>query len=741
VTRPGGGEPEPRPGGERGLDRLAEPVRRWIHERGWRELRPIQEAAVEPLSAADRDVVLAASTAAGKTEAAFLPIVSALVRAPAASIQALYVSPLKALINDQHRRLDELCGACGVPVHRWHGDVRAKEKRSVLDEPRGVLQITPESLEALFCLRGGRIPELFRELRWIVIDEMHAFLVVERGKHLQSLMHRLELALERRVARVGLSATLGDLTLAADFVRPGAAGDVTVVEAPAGEHELQLQLRGYREDEVDRELVEPGQPLPCTARRAIARDLFERLRGADHLVFANSKKEVELLAAELAALSEARRVPNEFWPHHGSLSRELREEVEARLKEHATPITAICTSTLEMGIDVGDVKSVVQLGAPPDVAALRQRLGRSGRRGEPSILRVLVRERALGASTALEDRLRAELVEAIAAVELLLAGWCEPPSHGGLHLSTLIHQVLSSIAQHGGLRADALWRTLCRDGPFRDVDPETFGATLRAMGAADLIAQLDDGELVIGLEGERRVGHYTFYSAFKAAPELRVVHAGRAIGTVPGGTAISAGASLVLGGQRWRVESVDEGRGTVAVAPGAGGKPPSFRGGPGRVHDRVRQAMRALYAGSSDPVFLDDVARGLLDEARDAFGALGLRRRRVVQDGDDALFCPWRGDAVLTTIALALRTRGLDALATSVAVRVRELDRDELTLHLAALRDAGLPDATTLACEVRSRAEAKFDEVLTEELSCRDWASRHVDVAGATAVLNELGAS
>lgn len=720
------------------LSRLAEPVRRWIGQQGWSALRPIQQAALAPVAAAERDVVLAASTAAGKTEAAFLPIVSALTREPRASVQALYVSPLKALINDQHRRLDELCRACDVPVHRWHGDVRAKEKQAVLEDPGGVLQITPESLEALFCLRGSRIPVLFEHLGWIVVDEMHAFLSNERGRHLQSLMHRIDLALRRRVPRVGLSATLGDLGAAAEYLRPGRAAEVTIVDVPGDGHDVELGLRGYREEEVDRALLEPGQPPPSSARRAIAGDLFDVLRGADHLVFANSRREVELLAAELAALCEARRVPNEFWAHHGSLSRELREEVEARLKAHTAPVTAICTSTLEMGIDVGDVQSVVQLGAPPDVAALRQRLGRSGRRGAPSILRVLVRERALSTGSPLEDRLRAELLEAVAAVELLLSGWCEPPSHGGLHLSTLVHQVLSLIAQHGGLTAEVGWRTLCRDGPFRDVDIATFAALLRAMGAADLIAQQEDGELVIGPIGERRVGHYSFYSAFASARELRVVHAGREIGTVPGGTAIGEGSSLVLAGRHWRVTEVDDPRGVVSVRPGAGGRPPSFRGGPGRVHDRVRRTMRALYAESRVPTYLDDGARELLAEGRAAFGKLGLGRLRIVRDGDDALFCPWRGDAVLTTLVLALRRRGLDAIATRVAVRVRDLHANGLRRELEEVYDEGLPDGPTLALEVRMRSEAKFDAYLPEDLSCRDWASRHLDVDGAEAELRAL---
>ena len=225
---------------------LHEKVRRWIWERGWHELRDLQNAAIRPILAGSQDVILSAATASGKTEAAFLPICTRLVDSEGAGAKALYISPLKALINDQFRRAADLCDQLDIPVHRWHGDVSADRKRGFIREPNGVLLITPESLEAMFIGHGPKMRRLFASLHYVVVDELHAFLDSERGRQLQSLLCRLETVLGRRVPRIALSATLGDMQLAADFLRPGKAADVLLLSSADGGGELKLLIRGYR---------------------------------------------------------------------------------------------------------------------------------------------------------------------------------------------------------------------------------------------------------------------------------------------------------------------------------------------------------------------------------------------------------------------------------------------------------------------------------------------------------------
>ncbi|MCP3917885.1 MAG: DEAD/DEAH box helicase [bacterium] len=719
------------------IDRLDERVQRWIWSQGWKGLRPVQEAVVDPILAGDRDLIVSAATAAGKTEAAFLPIASQLVRTPAEGVQALYLSPLKALINDQHRRLDEIAAGLDVPVHRWHGDVASAAKERVTRDPRGVLLITPESLEAMFVLRASRLPGIFAPLAYVVIDEMHAFLGSERGRQLQSLLTRIEDLLERRIPRVGLSATLGDMSIAAEFLRPDDPGGVQLVVDDGGDSEVKIGLRGYSDQIEDAELAH--DPTRATSGEvAIADDLLRFLRGSSNLVFANSRRDVEVFAARLFEACEERRVPNEFFPHHGSLAKLLREEAEARLKDGKLPTNVICTSTLEMGIDVGDVASVCQLGAPPSVAALRQRLGRSGRRGTPSILRVLVREPALGEKSAPQDRLREELVQAIAAIELLLEGWCEPLVSGAPHLSTLIQQILSVVAERSGANARELHDLLCVRGPFDAVDAEDFAELLRAMGQAELISQDSRGTLLSGPVGERIVEHYSFYAAFQSTEEYRVVADGRTLGTMPVTSALTPDGGLVFAGRSWRIEEIDEQKGVITVRPGFGGDPPVFRSSFGRVAGEVRERMRHVLETDAVPAFLDGRAAALLAQAREAFAELRLSETSVVEHKRDSILFAWAGDRVLGTIRLELIGRGVETSHDGLALCARRTSADELWAHLGDLEYEGFSDPEDLARRVRAKAREKYDPYLSDDLLTRAFAATHIDVAGAERTLERI---
>ena len=408
---------------------LDERVQRWIYNQGWDDLRETQEQAIHVILSSSDDILIAAPTAAGKTEAAFLPICSRLLDSPHRSIRAVYVSPLKALINDQHGRLRDLMAVGDIPVTPWHGDVAGAKKTSLVTTPKGVLLITPESLEALFATRGHQIRRMFADLEWLVLDEIHAYIGTARGRQLQSLANRLEGMIGRRVIRIGLSATIGDPGLAAAYLRPGVGDDVRLIESTTVGQEVRIQIRGYVRRPPFKGPEPPRLLIGDTGNDTedISGHIFDHLRGSNHLVFANSRNRVEVYSDFLRRLSERKRVPNEFVPHHGNLSKELREFAESRLKQSELPTTAICTSTLELGIDIGQVTSIGQIGAPFSVASMRQRLGRSGRRDDPTILRMYISEAELSSVSTTVDILRPELVQGIAMVELLLARWCEPP--------------------------------------------------------------------------------------------------------------------------------------------------------------------------------------------------------------------------------------------------------------------------------------------------------------------------
>lgn len=713
------------------FERLHPSVQRWIGKQGWPSLRPVQEEASLALLDDSRDVLISAPTAGGKTEAAFLPIFSRLVESGPGGVRCVCVSPLKALINDQFRRLGEISREVGVPLHRWHGDVPAGAKKRVLEAPEGILLITPESLEALFVQRGPALRQVFAHVDFLVVDELHAFTGLERGRQLQSLMHRLELTARRRSVRVGLSATLGDLGRAAEFLRPGGGSDVRVVLGSSSGREVQLQLKGYREA-----TTEAGR-IPAHLER-IADHLFRNLRGSDNLIFANSRSRVEQLAHLLRERSEKERVPNEFLPHHGSLSRELRTEAEDLLRNERRPGNVVCTTTLEMGIDVGNVDSVAQVGCPPSVASLNQRLGRSGRRGgQPAVLRLYIEEEGDLELCGTRDRLRPDVAQTTAMLQLMLRRWCEPPVEEALQLSTLIQQILSLIAQHGSVTALDAWQALCKSGPFRRVSAAMFEELLRTLGEGEYLSQTHQGELVVGAAGERELNHYSFFSAFPTTEEFRIVLEGRTLGSMPIAEPLQPRSPLLFAGRAFHVTRVDDRRRVVEVQPAAFGRVPRFLGSVGSVHDTVREETFRVYRSDDVPAFLDAEAAALLAEGRRTFHELGLAQRFIVPRDMHTLLFPWVGDRVLAALQLLLVRAGHATSQQGLLLRV-QVPAEEVEETLADLEVEAKVAADELAALAGNRLAGKYDALLSEGLLRSEYAARRLDVEGAYKVLARM---
>lgn len=719
------------------FDLLSEPVRRWIWNKGWDELRDIQERAIPALISETADVIIAAATAGGKTEAAFLPIISQIAGPAPRGFRALYVSPLKALINDQFRRLDDLCEAVELPVHRWHGDVSAASKSKARRNPGGIVLITPESLEALFVRRGAEIAGLFAPLEIVVIDELHAFMGQERGAQLQSLLHRLEVVLGRAIRRVGLSATIGDLALAKQFLRPGGA-DVVVLQSQSDAQTLQLQLRGYQKEEAlaeaphqDQQDAAPEDESKTGFMRSIAEHIFGKLRGRHSLIFAGSRGNVELYADLLRRQTERLGVPEEFYPHHANLSRMHREFVENRLRDGNPPTSAVCTSTLELGIDIGAIESVAQIGAPWSVAGLRQRLGRSGRRGDPAVIRLYIAERAWRHDLHPADALRCELVQAIAMVRLLVSGWCEPPNQGALHLSTLVHQTLALIAQYGGVTAAQAYRILCSSGPFSTVESRLFATVLHCIGAPDckLIEQSPDGTLLLGEIGERVVESHDFYAVFQTPEEYSVLCDGKELGTLPIVTVIAPGMTIIFSGRRWQVCEVDDPAKTILVVPSGAGIPPLFGGEGAELHDIVVTEMRRVYESPELPPFLDAKARALLAEGRRAYEKFGLREGGVFEEDGTTYLFPWAGTRACGTLAIALKQHGLAASERGILIEVERTPLADVSHALKCLARAPVADGVNLALMATNLVREKYDRFLARPLLARGFAVEHLEPA------------
>lgn len=764
------------------FQKLAPGIQRKLWDLKWPSLRPIQVRAIEAYTSTDRDLLIMADTAGGKTEAAFLPILSEVAELPAGSVHAMYVGPLKALINDQFGRVEELCQHLDVPVHRWHGDVGASHKQALIDAPRGVLLITPESLEALLIRRTRSLAGLFASLRAIVIDELHSFLENERGLHLRSLLSRLGGYIAsrtdgKRTRRIGLSATIGDVEVARDFLNPDDKEQVAVLASSAGASEILMRVHAYLESELpprldlvsdpivdDPRIDEPQHSLPkprvtldagakpehelapdpagIDAKRLallglLTKDLVEHCRGHANLVFANSKGDIEILAD--LANEECRNagIPESFLVHHGSLSRDLREDTEATMKD-GLPFTTVCSSTLEMGIDIGSVRMVGQVGAPWSVASLRQRAGRSGRRaGEVRRLRIYCDwEDEFDAATASVRQLPLDLLQATAVCERMLAKWIEPPRPPQLDLSTLAHQTMSLIKERGAVTAFEAHEILACRGPFRGVSPVRYAALLRDLAANDVLEQGADGKLILGLQGERIVDERDFYAAFQSDVEFTVVNGTERIGTLPLARLPQLGDHLVFAGRRWQVSEVDDRRKVLYVVHARRRRRPSFVSEPGDVHPEIREAMRALLERDDRPAYLTTTAQAALDRARALARDGRWTRRGIVELSDHhSLWLTWTGTASQRTLLAWLESQKLGAEDLRVAIRV-SASASELRSRVQHTARMELP-LEELARFVRPLAIRKFDTLLSEDLLRCSAAADRLDGAYAKRVIDE----
>lgn len=817
--------------------KLDKRVQHWIFNQGWHGLREVQAKAVAPILSGQTDVLISAATAAGKTEAFFLPACSAIAHQDK-GVGILYISPLKALINDQYRRLQSLAELLDMQVTPWHGDSSLSKKKQQKKSPSGIILITPESLESLLIRDAGWVKQAFGELKYIVIDEFHAFLGSERGQHLLSLLNRLEHVagrLDAPIPRVALSATLGDIETVPLSLRPNNSLPCVIIKDTDSTSNVKVQLKGYvdpsqimqavQNNSVESDLgdletvplsLRPNNLLPCAinedtnstsnvnvqlkscmkpnqmmqmlqidgvetdyesnkteeekftdialesasiessnfeisydAQSQICTDLYRFCRGGNHLIFANSRKRTELIAALLSDKCEQHIVPNEFFPHHGSLAKELREGLERRLQKENLPTTAVCTMTLELGIDIGKVDSVVQVTAPHSVSSLRQRLGRSGRRGGSSVLRMLITEKQIDVDTSLVDRLRLQLIQSLAMIRLLIASrWFEPTDTSLYHFSTLLHQVLATIGQWGGIRADQIYTLLCRQGPFQKITPTHFKSLLSQMGAMQLITQLGNQQLVLGIVGERIVGHYTFYAVFKTPEEYRLVAGSKTLGTLPVTTLLLPEQYIIFAGIRWQVKDIDMDKKVIYVnAVQGGGKPPDFDGdGDMSIHDRVRQEMYDILSsgdyrisvGDKKVDFADKTARELFAESIDTFDRCQLRHRSLIdQDGNTYIFM-WRGDKVVNTLAALLIQHDFYTERYAGVICINKVDSVQVTRFLQTLAHEPMPSATELAENVPNKMIEKFDEYLPENLLNIGYSAKTFDIDGLSEWLQLL---
>ena len=699
---------------------LAEPIRRYVRDQRWEELRPIQAAAIQHILADDDNYILASRTASGKTEAAFLPILSKVdFRQP--GVRVLYVSPLIALINDQFQRVEALCKYLDVPVTKWHGEASRTEKKKLLDQPAGIVLITPESLEAMFVHAPRSVKTLFSHLDYVVIDEIHSFLGTDRGLQLQSLLARLRRVNRARFAVVGLSATIGDYAEAKRFT--GEAARTKVLLDRAGK-EMLTQFRYFPADRS-------GADLPLD----LLKDLYKQTSRSKALIFPNTRGLAEVVAVKLRLISDRVHGHANYFSHHSSVHKEVREYVEHFAKHNQRqPFCIACTSTLELGIDIGSVDKVVQIDAAQSVASLIQRVGRSGRRDGAASELLLYATNPWS------------LVQSLACWLLYQEGFVEPLRAARHPYDLLLHQALSIVKERSGISRAALLNELTTNATFTEIAPAAANEILDELLGVNWLEALG-GELIIGVEGEFTVNSREFFSVFKTEPVFKVVHAGKTVGEIPYSLQVQEQKNLFLASRTWKITGIDVATKRIEVIPARDGKRPIFSGGGGTVHPRIREKMLEILISPAEYPELDELSQLALRSLRQQFAGrawpaqLTHERPALVKD-KGLVFYTFSGTKINRSLAFLLRQLEVEfvfddsqsSFGLAVAAPLLPALFEQLRLFAEDV-DFHLRDA--LARNPALIDFAKWGAKLPEHLQVAVLKERHFDFAGAADFLRD----
>ncbi|KAB1144550.1 DEAD/DEAH box helicase [Streptomyces luteolifulvus] len=682
-----------------------------VNTLGWPRLRTLQEEAITPLTDG-ADAVLIAPTAGGKTEAACFPLLSRMAQENWDGTSVLYVCPLKALLNNLLPRLETYTSWLGRTAAHWHGDVTHSRRKRILRERPDVLLTTPESLEAMLVSANVDHRAFFSGLRAIVVDEVHAFAGDDRGWHLLAVLERLERVAGRPVQRVGLSATVGNPEELLTWLQGAKAGRRTA------------QVVAPHLKETVRKLPPPGDvQLDYVGSLANAATVIAALhRGEKRLVFCESRKQVEELGAALRAKGVT------TFLSHASLSADERRRAEEAFAE-ARDCVIVSTSTLELGIDVGDLDRVVQIDAPSTVASFLQRLGRTGRRPGSS-------RNCLFLAT--DD---ASLLSAAALLLLWSRGWVEPVIAPAEPRHIVAQQVLALCLQEHRV-GDRLWQEWWGGlGPFGP-SAEPIVRHLVEEGYLDR-----DGELLfIGPEAENRFGYRHFMdltAVFTAAPEFTVLSGRTEIGTTDPvllTDEVVGPRRLLLAGRSWQVTYIDWSRRRCFVEPVESGGRARW-GGVGLTRTssyELTRAARDILLGATPPVRLTRRAESALARVRDESAEFVYGDGTVIMRGGrdtNVRWWTWAGYRTNATLAATLSTIA-DPLQrpTDTYVRLREdITPQEWKKATAdAVRHLCLP-----AVDPRALAGLKFNAALPLRLAEATLAARLADLDGAAALLRE----
>ena len=722
--------------------RLAPFIQDFIYQNKWEELRGIQVAACEVIFDSGDNLLLSSGTASGKTEAAFLPVLTELYNKPSKSVGVLYISPLKALINDQFKRLEQLLLDSHIPVVKWHGDASQSKKNDLVKNPAGILQITPESLESLITNKRGACLKMFSDLRFIIIDEVHHFMRDVRGVQLLCVLERLQKLTGVTPRRIGLSATLGDVSLAQTWLNTGTGRGCAAPITDEGKKRVRLHVERFVNYADKRDLEErdgSGNVVNVSAGGDIGNRehyeyLFKMTLDKKTIIFTNSREETEFVIANLREIALKNKAPDVYRVHHGNVSALIRETTEDEMKAGDDKIVTGATVTLELGIDIGSLDQAVQVGAPINVSSFAQRLGRCGRRGQiPQLLFTFVENIRINSADVLGP-INWEFIRTVAIIELYLKDhWMEPiPPHNHAY-NLLYHQTMSHLKSCGELSPAALAGAVLTLGCFGHIPQDDYRQLLAHLIHIEQLERTERGGLIIGREGEKVVNSHKFLTVFLAPEYLLVKDENRTIGTVD--KVYPVGMRFALAGLTWETVDVNEKSKVIFVkrVPGISlvDWDVDFEV---ELHTVLVRKIRSVLSSDVPYPYLSERCRERLTEIQYIARNSGILENLAtpLSDKKYAVF-PWVGTRQLVTLHYALSHRKIksklpwatclylevlfDGTAGELEKIIYDILRSEINLY-----DLSLPD--------RVQINGKYNEFIPFDLLRKQFIEDYLDLEG-----------
>lgn len=665
-----------------------------VNSLGWRGLRPLQEAAIEAVLRGEHAILLA-PTAGGKTEAAVFPVFSRMLEENWQRLSVLYICPIKALLNNLEPRLAYYASLLGRRVELWHGDVSPSRKANIAADPPDILLTTPESLEVMLVSRRIDHQRLFGDLKCAVIDEIHAFAGDDRGWHLMYLLERLTRFAGRELQRLGLSATVGNPDELCDWLAKGCERPRKVINPPAD--------RG----------AHPQVEIDWVGNLNNAAIIISRLhRGEKRLVFCDSRARVEELAMLLRSMGVSTFVS------HSCLSLEERAAAEEAFSQ-GDDCVIVATSTLELGIDVGDLDRVIQIDAPATVSSFLQRIGRTGRRPGTS-------RNCLFLATK-----KGAFLQAAALMQLWSEGYVEPiePPPSPLHI--FAQQVMALALQEDGITAADWPCWLGRLPGLSEQGADQLNELIRYMMGIEILHS-DQGLMSIGDSGERRFGKKNFmalFSVFLSPPSVKVFHGKKEIGEVHQSTFMvkeDAPCVLTLGGRSWQTQYIDWPRRKAYVEPTELHGRSQWLSSEQPLHFDLCQAITRVLARDDAPITLSRRAVALMEELREEYGWVELAKTFLISHGDGYIvWWTFAGKLVNAAIATALENEAQKVVSDNLSVSFSGASELESLKDAIIAKVLSNPGSLFVPLDERFVDELKFSECLPQTVKEAELAKRY----------------